>query len=208
MDSGEIGERGFMARTAGSDGTRTEEAIRQAAIDLIAARGFEAVTLRGLAVHVGLQAGSLYRYYPSKHDLLRTIIVTHMEDLLARWAEVEPASSSATDRLLAFVEFHVRYHATKPREVFIANMEMRSLSPDDRKTVVAMRKRYEGLLRQILQDGVEQGQFSVPDVRVTTFAILAMLTGLTAWYQEGGRLSREELVACYAQLVMTGVHRA
>ncbi len=31
-----------MARTTGSDGARTGEAIRQAAIDLIAARGFEA----------------------------------------------------------------------------------------------------------------------------------------------------------------------
>jgi len=38
-----------MARTTGSDGARTEEAIRQAAIELIAARGFEAMTLRELA---------------------------------------------------------------------------------------------------------------------------------------------------------------
>lgn len=194
-----------MVRTVGSDGARTEEAIRKASIDLIAAGGFESVTLRRIAQHVGIQAGSLYRYYRSKNDLLKTIVVAHMDDLLSRWAETEPASSSATERLHAFVDFHVRYHSAKPKEVFIANMELRSLSPATRKRVVAKRRRYESILRGILQDGIDEGVFSVSDVRVATFAILAMLTGLTAWYQEGGRLSKEDLVSCYSKLVMTGV---
>lgn len=194
-----------MVRPVGSDGLRTEAAIRAAAIHLIAAKGFEAVTLRGIAKRVGIQASSLYRYYPSKSDLLMTIVTSHMEELLAGWNEAEPLGGGAAERLDAFIEFHVRYHSAKPTEVFIANMEMRSLAPDDRKTVVAMRKRYEDILRQILLDGVGEGVFSVPDTQVATFAILAMLTGLTAWYQEGGRLSKEELIACYSKLVTTGL---
>ncbi|MYZ46433.1 TetR/AcrR family transcriptional regulator [Propylenella binzhouense] len=194
-----------MVRPVGSDGVRTEAAIRDAAIHLIAAKGFEAVTLRGIAKQVGIQASSLYRYYPSKSELLMTIITAHMEDLLERWAEAEPAGGSALERLDAFIEFHVSYHSSKPTEVFIANMEMRALAAEDRKTVVAMRKRYEAILLQILLDGVEEGVFSVPDARVATFAILAMLTGLTVWYQEGGRLSKDELVACYSKLVTTGL---
>ena len=42
-----------MARTAGSDGERTEAAIREAAAPLIAHHGFEAVTMRQLAAEVG-----------------------------------------------------------------------------------------------------------------------------------------------------------
>lgn len=199
-----------MVRTVGSDGSRTEAAIRAAAIELIAAKGFEAVTLRGIAKHVGLQAGSLYRYFPSKNDLLTMIVTAHLEDLLAEWekARARQTGVSPRERLDAFIEFHVRYHAAKPREVFIANMEMRSLAKEDREKVVALRKRYEGILRDILQDGIDQGTFAMPDIRITTFAILAMLTGLTAWYQEGGRLSRGELAACYSQLVTTGVTKA
>ena len=195
-----------MARTAGSDGMRTEAAIRAAAVHLIAAKGFEAVTLRTIAKQAGIQASSLYRYYPSKTDLLMTIITDHMDELLARWNEVKPSGSTATTRLHAFIEFHVRYHSDKPKEVFIANMEMRSLPLASRKKIVEMRKRYEDILSEILQDGIGQGVFAVPDIRVATYAILAMLTGLTAWYQEGGRLSRDELVACYSKLVMTGVN--
>lgn len=38
-----------MARTTGSDGERTEAAIREAAVDLFARRGYEAVTTRQIA---------------------------------------------------------------------------------------------------------------------------------------------------------------
>lgn len=197
-----------MARPVGSDGVRTEAAIRSAAIDLIAAKGFEAVTLRGIAKHVGIQASSLYRYFPTKSELLMRIIIRHMEELLSQWDEGRPHNASAQKCLEAFIEFHVRYHSAKPKEVFIANMEIRSLQSDDRGKVVAMRKRYETILQSILENGIKEGDFSVPDVRVATFAILAMLTGLTAWYQEGGRLTKMQLIDCYSKLVTTGVSRS
>jgi AcrR family transcriptional regulator len=194
-----------MARPIGSDGARTEAAIRKAAIDLISAKGFPAVTLRDIAEHVGIQASSLYRYYPSKNELLTSIVTAHLEELLSDWEAARPDVADVAAELEAFIEFHVLYHSAKPKEVFIANMELRSLAPVDRKTVVAMRKRYEAVLQSILQAGIDKGVFSAPDVRVATFAILAMLTGLTAWYQEGGRLSKQELINCYSQLVMSGL---
>lgn len=73
------------------------------------------------------------------------------------------------------------------------------------RTQVKVTSPYEEILRRILQDGIEERVFSMPDVRVATYAILAMLTGLTAWYQEGGRLSKEALIACYSKLITTGV---
>jgi AcrR family transcriptional regulator len=194
-----------MTRTVGSDGVRTEAAIRRAAIDLIAAHGFESVTLRSLAKLAGVQAGSLYRYYPSKNDLLLRIITLHLEDLLAQWEKVLPASPTALDRLSSFIKFHIRYHLARPKEVFIANMEMRSLPTEDRKHIVKLRKRYEGIIHGILRDGVQEGVFSIPDTRIATFAIIAMLTGLTSWYQDGGRLTKEQLVDFYTILVTSGV---
>ena len=47
-----------MARTAGSDGERTQAAIREAATALIARHGYEAVSMRQLATQVGVQAAA------------------------------------------------------------------------------------------------------------------------------------------------------
>ena len=191
-----------MARTTGSDGARTEEAIRSAAIELIAARGFEATTLREIAEKVGVQPGTIYRYFPSKAQLLVDLLVEHLEFLLEQWALQRPATDDPVELLRAFVDFHVRSHTLRRREVFVANMELRSLAPADRRRVVSLRRRYEDLLTGILRDGAERGAFRLPDARIATFAILAMLTGVGAWYREGGRLGKRELIDMYTRMVM------
>jgi AcrR family transcriptional regulator len=191
-----------MARTTGSDGARTEEAIRDAAVELIAARGFEATTLRDIAERVGVQPGTLYRYFPSKAQLLVSLLVEHLEFLLASWAVQRPATDDPIARLCAFVDFHIRSHTLRRREVFVANMELRSLSPADRARVVALRRRYEDLLTDILHDGIEHGAFQLPDARVATFAILAMLTGVGNWYRDSGRLGKRELIDLYTHLTL------
>jgi Tetracyclin repressor-like, C-terminal domain len=85
---------------------------------------------------------------------------------------------------------------------------MRSLSPREHQIVADLRDEYEGELKSILEDGIKRRLFTIVDVRVATFAILAMLTGLTAWYREGGRLSKTALVKCYVDLVSNGVGAA
>ena len=191
-----------MARTTGSEGSRTEEAIRHAAIDLIAARGFEATTLRELAGRVGIQPGALYRYFPSKASLLVDLQVGHLEFLLARWADEQPATTDPVQRLRAFVDFHIRCHTLRRKEVFVANMELRSLGEADYRRVVGLRGRYEDILTGILRAGMAAGRFRLPDARVATFAILAMLTGVGSWYRDGGRLGKRELIDMHTRMVV------
>ena len=191
-----------MARTTGSDGARTEEAIRAAAVDLIAARGFEAMTLRELAQRVGVQPGTIYRYFPSKARLLVDLLVEHLEFLLLHWKRERPDSDDPVELLRAFVDFHIRSHTLRRREVFVANMELRSLAPADYRRVVALRRRYEDVLTGILRDGIRAGAFQLPDARIATFAILAMLTGVGNWYKDSGRLGKRELIDIYTRMVM------
>lgn len=191
-----------MARTTGSEGSRTEEAIRTAAVELIAAHGFEAMTMRQLADRVGVQPGSLYRYFPSKGQLLVELLVEHLEFLVSRWDSEQPEDADPRVRLRAFVDFHVRSHTLRRREAFVANMELRSLAPGDYRRVVALRRNYENLLTAILSDGIAAGCFRLPDARVATFAVLAMLTGVGSWYRDAGRLGKRELIEIYTQMVM------
>ncbi len=191
-----------MARRLGSDGAKTEEAIRVAAIDLIAQRGFEAMTLRELAERVGIQPGTIYRYFPSKGGMLVALQVEHLNFLLNRWEQEQPDSADPLVRLRAFIDFHIRSHTLRRREAFVANMELRSLAPADYRRVVALRRRYEDILTGILEDGMRTGIFRLPDARIATFAVLAMLTGVGTWFNESGRLGKRELVDIYTQMVL------
>ena len=194
-----------MARTIGSYGPKTMEAIRKAGLRLIFEHGYEAMSLRQLAAEVGIQAGSLYNHISTKQELLFDLIQDHIKELLRQLDRALDGKQQPAEKLHAFVAFHVTYHMTRKREVFIANSELRSLDPKNYEAIVALRGAYERRLAEILEQGVEDGVFEVVDVQVATFAIIALLTGLCSWYRPGGRLTREAIVAAHEKLVQSGV---
>lgn len=194
-----------MARTAGSDGARTEVAIRNAAVSLIARYGFEGVSMRRLAEAVGVQAGALYRYFPTKQALLASMMRAHMSHLLDQWHAERPRCADPVAELDAFARFHVRYHICRRDEVFINYMELRSLRPDTAPGIVTLRKQYEGELRAILRRGVAAGVFRVPDVPLAGMALIAMLTGVTTWRKADGRLSAAQIEEIYATMALNAV---
>jgi AcrR family transcriptional regulator len=191
-----------MSRTRGSIGAETEKAIRKAAIQLIAKHGFEAMTLRDLADHVGLQPGSIYRYIATKDQLLADIMAEHMEALLVAWRKADDPSADPKARLENFVDFHIRYHFERQKEVLIANLELRSLTPDSRRSTVALRKTYENELRAILDAGIARKIFPPVDSGIATYAILSMLTGVCFWYSPKGRLAADDIIAIHKRLVL------
>jgi AcrR family transcriptional regulator len=194
-----------MSRTVGSYGPKTQEAIRRAGLRLIFEHGYEAMSLRQLAAEVGIQVGSLYNHIATKQELLFDLVQDHINDLLRQLDLALEDKDEPRDKLRAFVAFHVSYHMTRKREVFIANSELRSLEPRNYEAIVALRCAYEQRLSDILSQGAAAGVFDVVDVQVATFAILSLLTGLCNWYRPGGRLTKEAIIAAHEKLVLSGV---
>jgi AcrR family transcriptional regulator len=193
-----------MARTAGSHSGITGPKVREAALALFARHGYAAVSMRRIAAEVGVQAGALYLYTPDKQTLLFDLMKAHMDALLAAWALV-PRRPAPADRLEDFVRFHIRFHLDRPEEVFLAYMELRNLEPANFAAIEALRRAYETELEGILRDGVAAGAFHVADTKLATLALIAMLTGVTTWYREGGRLSRSAVEGHYWEMVRGAV---
>ncbi|MCV6586359.1 MAG: TetR/AcrR family transcriptional regulator [Marinibacterium sp.] len=193
-----------MARTAGSHSDITGPRIRDAALSLFARHGFAAVSMRQIAGAVGVQAGALYNYTPDKQSLLFDLMQRHMDHLLQAWDD-EPTPATPLARLEHFTRFHIRYHLDKPDEVFIAYMELRNLSPENFAAIETLRRRYEDHLEGILSQGVRAGAFQLADARITTMAVIAMLTGVNTWYRPGGRLSADEVATIYWDMVRRSV---
>ena len=193
-----------MARTTGSHSDITGPRVREAALSLFARHGFAAVSMRQIAREVGVQAGALYNYTPDKQSLLFDLMRGHMEELLTARAGVN-RDGSALDRLEAFTRFHIRFHSERLDEVFIAYMELRNLTPENFAVIESLRSRYENELEDILHDGVASGEFAVPDTKIATLAVIAMLNGVNTWFREGGRLSLDEVERIYWDMVRKAV---
>ena len=187
-----------MARTQGSHSDITGPRIRAAALRLFAEQGYASVSMRQIASEVGLQAGALYNYTPDKQSLLFELMHTHMEDLLASAPEAE---GPPVAQLEAFVRFHISFHIDKGDQLFIAYNELRSLQAGNFERIEMLRRRYEDRLEAILKDGAALGQMQVGEPRVTTRAIIALLTGVFTWYRADGRLSLPQLQTLYCDMV-------
>ena len=194
-----------MGRPAGVNGADTMRAIRKAAIARIYQHGFEAMNLRELAADVNLRVGSLYNHIPQKQEFLASLLVEIMQELLADLETQVSPLADPQERLLGFVRFHIEWHTARKSEVFIGNMELRSLSEAQYARVVDLRKKYEAYLRDILSKGSKAGLWSLTDAKVTSYALLAMLTGVSNWYRAGGRLSQSKLIQIYQGLVCAAI---
>ena len=189
-----------MARTTGSEGEKTRTAIDAAAKRLIARIGYEAMSMRLLAEAVGVQAATFYRYYPTKQELLFSLMRDHMVRLLDAWETESRKAHTPLERLSAFIRFHIHYHVERRDDVHIGNMELRSLNPENRAIIVALRARYENGLREILDDGLDAHRFVIDDIALMTRAIIAMTTGVNVWFRADDRLSVAEVAEKYVQM--------
>ena len=99
------------------------EERRDKALELFALKGFGQVSMRELAAHVGLTAGSLYHHFPSKQHLLFDLIEELYEELLATLHPVGRGKGAAA-RLSAVIRAHWELHAERPLQFRLAERDL------------------------------------------------------------------------------------
>lgn len=183
----------------------TRQEILLAALRLMAERSYNAVSMRDIANVVGIRQSAIYNHFSSKQVLLVELMTAHLEAVIAAARNALADVSGPVARLETFARFHVDYHVEHPDDVFIAYMELRSLEEDGLVKVNRLRGAYEDILRSILSEGITAGLFKIADAAVHTRALLAMLTGITVWYREGGQLDRVTVIDYYTQAAIQSV---
>jgi AcrR family transcriptional regulator len=158
--------------------------------------------MRRLAGEVGVQAAALYRYFPTKEELLYALLLEHMDGLMESWRRVEPDADAPVSRLSAFVDNHIRFHVERRHSTHVSNLELRSLSPERLTEILRLRGNYEKELRRILREGADAGDFDIDDVPLTAMAIIQMITGVIVWFRPGDRLSVEQVSHTYLSMTL------
>src|SRR3989442_8495326 len=187
------------------EGRQMRESILAVAVQLFAEMGYHAAPLREIARIAGIQAASIYYHYPNKQALLVEIMETHMQRLNMNLERILREYSDPKQRLRAAIANHIRLHTTYKAEFFIIDTEIRALEGENRAAIIALRDRYEALLHELLRDGMERGVFRQNDVKVASYAIIAMCTEVATWFRPNGRLSVQQVIDIYTQMITRGL---
>ncbi len=185
-----------MARTKGSDGSKTRERIRQRALELITRHGFEALTMRQLAAAAGLQVGALYYHFPDKQTLLLALMDAHLTALLEA---NQPGGNSPAEQLKQFCRTHILFHVAHRQAGHVANNELRSLNRENLAAILKLRGHYERRLRQILAEGSAAGDFDIAQAQLMSAAMLGMLNEVCVWHRDGGAQTLDDVAETYAK---------
>lgn len=188
-----------------ASGLQTAAAIRREAAKSFFEHGYEATSLRQVAAAVGLKVGSLYNHIDSKEDLLLSVMGGTMDELQAQIDVALQGVEDPVDRLVTFVEVHIRFHAEHAQEVFIGNSELRSLRPEARAEISEKRRRYRSELERLIIAAGDAGEAEALNPRLQTFSVVAIGTHVSSWYRPDGDFSLEEIIDTYSKIVLRGL---
>jgi len=178
-------------------------ALRRAALELFAERGFHGTSMRDIAARAGCSVSHVYYYFPSKGDVLRVMMVGIVEDLLADLdAALAGAGAEPRARLVAIVRAQVLFHCRRQAEAFVGRSELRSLAPGDRPEVIGRYDRVTAIFRDTIAEGEGAGVFRCAFVAQATHALVTMCNAVSAWWRPDGELSPERLAERYAALAL------
>jgi AcrR family transcriptional regulator len=201
-----IRRRGGLGRPPLHDNQR--ERVIACAAELFAREGFENVGMGRLADAVGISKAGVYHYFTAKREILDTIVITTLDGLMETVVTATTEVKRPRDRLIAFITAHAAYFEANYwafTTMLVGFGGLRSRAT--REAVVDQRDRYEGLLRQILQEGVDSGDFRAVHIPTASRAALSMLNWMARWFDPSGPERATDVAASYAELLLDGLGR-
>ena len=157
-----------MARTRSQDYDSIKQSILLAAAKLFADRSFEATSINEIAAAAGLSKAGIYHYFDSKTDILRTMLIGHLEAVGEIVDAALNTSQAPREKFLrlteALIENYTRPESRNQHSVLVNDMG--SLPARDREFVVSAERRIiratERLLQSLFPQPSEQEAFLQP----------------------------------------------
>ena len=183
------------------------ERILEEAVKLFYERGFSGTTLDDIAGKLGVTKPFIYTHFRSKADLLESICRPTIEMSLNAIAQAARQPGSAQKRLFEGVVGFCKVVLQRQANIAVYFREEKHLSQGGLTEINALRKRFDRVLSELLEEGSNSGEFKIVDVRVAALAIGGMVSWAYTWYQPQGRLTVEEVGTKMAHfaLQMVGV---
>ena len=123
-----------------------------------------------------------------------------------RLLEAAGGASSPSEALRAIMSTFAQWHAEHFRVARIVQYEFGNLTAEHRDAVLALRKEIDGVVRQVVADGVDSGEFAVDDVPDTALALMSMAVDVARWYDPEIKRTPQAIGAAYADLGLRLVH--
>lgn len=194
-----------MGRPPATDDPRGT--ILQAAARLFAEKGYEASSLGELAERACTSKAGVYHYFATKQQIYDAIILHVLGGLVQAVQAAVAQHQGAQQRLEAFMVAHAGFFEANYHGFVVMLTAFGGMAaPDLKQEAVRLRDAHEQLLRDIVHEGMRNGEFSPAlDVAQTGRAVLSMLNWMVRWFRPGAGDSARQVAGAYFHLLLGGL---
>lgn len=184
-----------------------KDKITEHSILLFEKKGFCETSIRDIVHVLGVTKGTFYYYFSSKEQLLMEIHDHYITSLLKRQHRIINNDTSSPKEkiteIISLLIFDIVENGPSSRVYF---REIRHLAEENIKTIKQKREQFRLIVENIVQQGIDQKEFK-EDLRadIITFGILGVTNWSYNWFKSGGKVSPQELVESYVNMIFNGI---
>ncbi|MDR1499445.1 MAG: TetR/AcrR family transcriptional regulator [Tannerellaceae bacterium] len=165
--------------------SKTREMLVDVARQLFARMGVDNTTMNDIAQASRKGRRTLYTYFKNKNDVYQAVVETEMGKLYNMLLDVAAKELPADEKLVTFI--YTRLDAVKA--IVFRNGTLRADFFRNIWQVERVRKGFDiretELIHRILDDGIKEGVFDMPDANITAIVLHHALKGLEVPYIRG-----------------------
>ena len=191
-----------MAKFANGTDRRIE--ILKSAAAAFRRRGYHGASVDEIASALDMTKGNLYYYFQNKEEILFACHDYSLDELLTLMDQVRAESTRPDDKLRKLILAFVHMMLDELQGTALT-LDLQALSPVLMKRVIAKRDRFDHGLREIIQQGMNDGLFRAGDPKMIGFAIMGAVNWITKWFDPEGPMSSEEIGQRFADYLVGGL---
>ncbi len=143
--------------------------LLRASLELFAASGYDAVSVRDIAAAAGVSEAALYKHFSGKRELAAYIFAVVIEDYTGRLRRIDAAPGGAVDKLCLIVDATYDLYRDYPAPIRFALLSQYNFWQD-----IAEEIKPHFVIRRIIEAGLAAGEIASQEV----YFLLTVYSGL------------------------------
>jgi AcrR family transcriptional regulator len=181
-----------------------KEAVLATAARLFFQNGFDNTPLADLADALNVTKPTLYYYVKSKDELLLEITRMGQAAYLDALDQANRDGSTGMEKLVLFIRGYIASNCTDFGRV-VVKTGRQSLSAASQKKMNTEYRKLDGLLRSVIQEGIDDGTIASVDPKLATFVLFGAMNWVAYWYEENGPMSPEQVGDHFVAILTNGL---
>ncbi len=133
--------------------------IMRAARAVFCSKGFEAASTAEIAERAGVVEGTLYRYFPTKRDLLIKVVEAFYEDIFSDYEAQLQGVRGTWNRLRFMIWKHLSVMHKDPNMCRLIVHELRPWPQYRQSSIFTLNQRYTQSTLAVVREGIASGEF-------------------------------------------------